>query len=136
MKKMAYILFTIILCSCGADSNKQSTPIIYDLESDNFSELINHYTLNESVQFWQSKIVANKKYPLYFALFEKGKFLYELPGVGNGEGKWSLEKNQIKLVAKTSLFDMILYISTLNDIYYFKFKDRHGPQVYEAEILN
>lgn len=136
MKKIAYLVLLFLLFSCGGNKGSENAPIIYDLEGEKYEELINHYTLTDSVLFWQSRIVANEKYPLYFALFEEGKFLYHLPGVGDGEGNWSYEKNQIKLVAKTSLFDMILYIYKMKKSYYFKFKDRFGPQVYEIDIIN
>lgn len=78
------------------------------------------------------KSIINNDYPIELALYQDGKFYYNLPTLGDGTGSWTLDGGKLKLFSSRSLFDMHIDIFASDQsasAVILKFRDRHGPQI-------
>lgn len=124
------------LVSCiHSDSENNGKLTIYQNQDVDYLDITNNFAASASTSMWDDLVIGTDKYPLYLALYQNQVFYYEIPGLGEGSGTWSVEKNQIKLEAKRSRFDMIFYIYQFKNNYLIKFSDRDGPQNHELQVF-
>ena len=127
---------SVSLISCIQPGSENSGKLtIYQNQEADYLDISNSFDSSESESMWNDLVIGTDKYPLYLALYQDQVFHYEIPGLGEGSGRWSIEKNQIKLEAKRSRFDMIFHIYQFKDSYLIKFSDRDGPQNHELQVF-
>lgn len=128
--------FLIFLSCLSSESDNSGKLTVYQNADSNYTDITNEINANDSNTMWNDKVIGTDKYPLYLALYKDQVFHYEIPGLGEGKGKWSINKNQIKLESKRARFDMLFYIYQFKEDYFIKFSDRDGPKVYELQYFN
>lgn len=53
-------------------------------------------------------LVSNQKYKMRYALFDNGKFYYQVDNLGDGHGKWTYQDGALNLFANRTMFDLDL----------------------------
>lgn len=109
MKKLMFLLLIII--GCG-DKGKLD---FVELEREDFQPIINETSAPTKPDLAEVKTILNRDYPIEIALFEDGKFYYDLPNLDDGFGTWKFESGKLVLHAKRDLFDMDIDVLSLND---------------------
>ncbi len=105
MIKISLLALTVLL---GYSCTKKSSSVdLYKAkESVEFSKFINQKPLPEGPNLTVDKSIVNEKYPIEIALYNDGKFFYDLPNLGTGTGNWKYSDGKIELTAKRQIFDM------------------------------
>lgn len=140
MKRFSLLLFLslLLLVSCGG-SGSSSDLVFYEVSNSSFSELINQGAMPASPNLKVDKVISNYDYPIEIALYSDGKFYYNLPTLGDGNGTWTQESGYIKLYSERTLFDMYIEIKALNEEatdFGITFIDRFGPQAIKVQKDN
>lgn len=124
--KIIYFIAIVMLAGCGKQESKKT----YPLSDQAAQKYVNQMPLpadpNSSLQKW----IINDSYPIEIALYNDGKFYYDLPNLGDGTGTWQKRKDFIELKAKRSLFDMYIEIRGSDkdgENVLIQFTDRFGP---------
>jgi len=141
MKLRLNILVTIfIFCSCGLTKNGKETEVKHFYASEvEFSKLVNTKTIPTTPDLGFDIFLENQEYPIELSLYKDGRWYYDLPNLGSGNGTWKFVDGEIKLFAKRSLFDMHIKIISLdekNETFGITFKDRFGPQFLKMNVIN
>lgn len=82
-------------------------------------------------------LVTSDVYNMRYALFDNGKFYYQVDKLGNGEGTWTYKEGFLKLHASRSFFDMNLNLvatEATGDGMALQFLDRHGLNHVKVEV--
>lgn len=121
------LLFALLaLISCG----KQGTSKIYSLKKEQVSKFVNEKSLPSDPNLTLDKSIINHEYPIQIALYQDGKFYYDLPNLGDGNGTWKQDGGKLILKAKRTLFDMYIEVHG-SDVdgknLSLQFSDRFGP---------
>lgn len=134
---MKIILLTalIILAACG----KQSGDKLFNVDKAALTKFVNQKPIPSEPNLSLDKSIVNDSYPIEIALYNDGRFYYDLPNLGDGKGTWKLSGGKIELKAKRSLFDMYIDVlgtdeaaSTLT----IQFTDRFGPNTLKMMNVN
>lgn len=129
-------LLLLTLSSCGKSGNDLTA---YNAKKEDFNYLINSKRMPAKPDLANHKTILNRDYPIEIALFADGKFYYDLPNLGDGNGTWKYTKGHIELNAKRSLFDMKILVHALEenaaDIG-IEFYDRFGRNFIQVEKIN
>lgn len=132
MKTIICSLFVLFFYSCA----KKSDVIIFEVKESDFSQYINKKSTPAEPNLQQDISIINNDYPFEIALYEDGKWYYDLPNLDTGFGTWEYTAGKIKLFASRRLFDMYINLSATSeeakDIV-IEFSDRFGPQVLKME---
>jgi hypothetical protein len=132
------ILFSLILISCGG-SGSSGDLVFYEVSNDSYSQLINQNAMPAFPNLKTDKTIRNNNYPIEIALYADGKFYYNLPTLGDGNGTWTQEAGYIKLYSERTLFDMYIEIKALDkdaNEFGITFIDRFGPQAIKVDKDN
>ena len=137
---MKYLLIALILVSCGKKDNLD----FYEVEKKDFDHLINDSKKRTTskphdLDFAKTKTILNRDYPIEIALYDDGKWFYDLPNLDKGSGTWKYTEGRLELFAERDLFDMHIDVVVLEEdgkIIGIDFVDRHGRQVLPVEKIN
>lgn len=78
-------------------------------------------------------------YSIRVALYDHGRFYYEVDRLGSGSGDWVYEQGALKLVAERKVFDLILFITAAQaqgEDLRIKFIDRFGFNDLPLQVRN
>lgn len=82
---------------------------------------------------------TSEDFPIRVALYDNGKFYYQVDELGTGIGEWKFDDGGLKLTTRRKIFDMNFYVTaadTTGDALVVKFFDRHGFNQYKLEYRN
>ncbi len=82
-------------------------------------------------------LTSNQRYKMSYALFDNGKFYYQVHNLGNGTGTWSFQNGSIHLLAPRNFFDLELNLAAAaeqGEGMAFQFLDRFGNNVVKVEF--
>lgn len=86
----------------------------------------------------QLKIIEGReKYNMRYALFDNGKFFYEVNNLGSGYGDWQYSDGGVKMFAVRTFFDMDLHLSgkeQTGEAIVMRFTDRFGVNLVNVEF--
>lgn len=74
-------------------------------------------------------LVSQQKYKMRYALFDNGKFYYQVDNLGDGQGQWSYRDGALNLFAARMMFDLDLNLVAAKpegDEMAMQFLDRFG----------
>ena len=137
MNKLQLITIFILLglsCSDPSGSTPQKVRI-HQTQEILIDDIVDPKLSEESISIWEDKTIGTKEYPLFLALYRDNIFFYEIPGLGEGKGRWKIDGRTFKLQADTSRFEMIFTIYNFEDVYFITFSDKNGKQTYELEFF-
>jgi hypothetical protein len=133
--KIILLLAMVLLISCGQKGNKKSYPV----DKAALSKFVNAKNIPQNPNLSIDKSIVNNSYPIEIALYEDGRFYYDLPNLGDGVGTWKHSGGKIELKAKRTLFDMYIEIhgsdEGANNLM-IQFSDRFGPNTLEMMNVN
>lgn len=132
MKRLLTSLSLISLFVSCVPDKETSTLSYFEVDQTAYQKYVNQKSMPTEPDLAVDKSIINNDYPIELALYQDGKFYYNLPNLGDGTGSWTIDGGKIKLFSSRTLFDMYIDIfaadqSASNLI--VKFRDRHGPQV-------
>lgn len=141
MKLVAALSFALLLfSSCGLKKEK-SELILFEKEESDYIKFVNQKAKPNQPNLSIDKKIVNNDYPIELALYNDGKFYYNLDNLGDGEGTWRYENGVIKLTAfrKILSFDVDMnYTFTITrkdgSQSLIKFRDRKGNQAYSTRL--
>ena len=104
--KTILLLALVVLVSCGKGGGSK----LYKVDSSSLNKFVNQKNMSKKPNLTIDKSIVNKSYPIEIALYNDGRFYYDLPNLGDGRGTWKLNKGVIELKAKRTLFDMYIEV--------------------------
>jgi hypothetical protein len=134
--KILLLIFLMVAASCNDSGSSSHT---YLITEKGISKLTNKKPLPKDPNLTLDKSIHNPTYPIQIALYEDGKFYYDLPNLGDGTGTWRQSGDKIELKAKRTLFDMYIEIRARDaeeENFLIQFTDRFGPNTLKVENLN
>lgn len=137
-KFIATLIFTatglvLSACSNGTATKHKRGPEFFD-------RLINSSADFDRAEEKLSKlklITSSEKYKMRYALFDNGKFYYEVDNLGHGTGKWSYRDGALNLFASRSFFDMdlnLMAVAAEGDAMAMQFLDRFGTNTVKVQF--
>ena len=132
MKKL--IILLIILIGCGEKGKLD----FVELKKEDFKPIINEASVPAKPDLAQVKTIINRDYPIEIALFEDGRWYYDLPNLDDGFGTWKFKDGKLVLKAERDLFDMEIDVLSLNgdaSKLGIHFQDRFGFRTIEVEQI-
>jgi hypothetical protein len=133
--KTTLLVMLLVLVSCGKSSQKK----LYRVENSALTKFVNTKSLPADPNLSLDKSIINTKYPIEIALYEDGRFYYDLPNLGDGHGTWKLKDGKIQLKAKRTLFDMYIEVQGTDELtnsLTIQFTDRFGANTLEMSNHN
>jgi hypothetical protein len=134
---MKIILMVSLLAFIGC--GKQGSDNLHKIQSADFTKFVNQNKIPSDPNLSLDKSIVNNSYPIQIALYQDGRFYYDLPNLGDGRGTWKNSGGVIELHAKRTLFDMFIEIKanekeakTLS----IQFTDRFGPNTLKMSNIN
>ena len=128
------------LQSCGLKKEKGEL-ILFEKDQSDYSKFINQKSKPPSPNLSIDKYIVNADYPIEIALYDDGKFYYNLPNLGDGEGTYKYEDGVLKLVATRKILGIEIDMNYLFTITrkdgsksVLKFRDRFGNQAIETAL--
>lgn len=128
------------LQSCVPKKEK-SELILFKKNQSDYTKFINQKPKPNSPNLSIDKYIINADYPIEIALYNDGKFYYNLPNLGDGEGTYKYEDGVLKLVAAREILGKKIDMNYLFTITrkdgsraVLKFRDRFGNQVVETGL--
>ncbi len=134
MKTLA-VLVLILAAGCG----KPSSGKLYKLAPEALPRYVNTKSLPADPNLTLDKSIVNNSYPIQLALYQDGRFYYDLPNLGDGTGTWRAEGGVLVLKAKRTLFDMVLEVKGNDEAgnsVSVQFTDRFGSNTLKMTNLN
>jgi len=116
----------LVLVSCGKGGNAK----LYKVEPGALTKFVNQKSMSKKPNLTLDKSIVNTSYPIEIALYNDGRFYYDLPNLGDGKGTWKLNGGVIELKAKRTLFDMYIEVKATDldaKSLTIQFTDRFGP---------
>ena len=104
--KIIYFLSLFLFFSCG----KKSNVVTFEASSEDFTKYVNAKSLPNTPNLQEDIAIINNDYPFEIALYEDGKWFYDLPNLDTGFGTWKYNNGKIELHAKRTLFDIFFTI--------------------------
>lgn len=130
MKVLIFLFTLFLLISCGKE---KSELILFEKERSDYNQFINSGSMPAQPNLSIVKTIYNDEYPVEMALYEDGRFYYNLDNLGDGNGTWRYENGVLKLSAfrKILTFDVDMdYTFTITrkdgSQSLLKFRDRKG----------
>jgi hypothetical protein len=126
-------LFTLTNCSSGGDVKHKRGPEFFAPmvnPAENFDQA--RPKLNEL-----KLITSHQKYNMRMALFDNGKFFYEVENLGHGEGVWKFRDGYVNLYASRAMFDIDINLfasEATGDALSMQFLDRFGHNAVKAHF--
>ncbi|MCF8060414.1 MAG: hypothetical protein K9K67_14020 [Bacteriovoracaceae bacterium] len=140
MRVVILISFLFVSFGCQqVDKTETSELRFFKVNSNDLRGLVNEKPLPGDPDLTSDKTILNRDYPIEVALYNDGKWFYDLPNFGTGQGTWIIEDGMMKLNAKTLLFDMYIEVVAIKENaqeVVLKFRDRFGPRILNTEKMN
>lgn len=140
MKLLIYsvVISFLFLVGCSGDYKMvqyQRDEKFFDNYKNSASEIDQAATKIESIKLLQT----GDEFPIRVALYDNGKFYYQVDELGTGIGDWEFYDGGLKLTTRRKIFDMNFYVTaagTDGDDVVIKFFDRHGFNQHKLEFRN
>ncbi len=136
---MKYIFVLLILFSCGLKKEEKKELQFFQVQKSDFTHVINKSETPRNPDLTAVKTLSNRDYPIDIAIFNDGRFYYDLPNLDDGYGTWEFVDGKIKLHAKRDLFDINIDVVALKEsaeVIAIDFRDRFSRKVLEVEKIN
>lgn len=133
--KTLFLTVLFLVAGCGKQESKKT----YPLKDKAVQKFVNQKILPPDPNLTLDKSIINTTYQIQIALYQDGKFYYDLPTLGDGTGTWTKRKDFIELKAKRSLFDMYIEIRGNDkdgESVLIQFTDRFGPNTLKMTNMN
>ena len=139
MKAIVYIMIlTLSLVAVGCGNGGDS--IEHKRDYSFFQPM-----MNDSADFKQAEqkmselkvLTSNDKYNMRYALFDNGKFFYEVGNLGTGTGDWSFKNGYLNLFAIRTFFDIDINLIAADEAgsaMAMQFMDRFGRNTVSAQL--
>lgn len=127
-------LFFVVACSKGGVSAERKRPLSF------YAPIVNPAADFDRAADRMSAlkvITSDQKYVMRYALFDNGKFYYEVANLGHGNGTWQFRDGIINLFASRSFFDLDIDLSAAgatDDRLEMNFIDRYGSNSAAAQV--
>ncbi|MBH46644.1 MAG: hypothetical protein CME71_00580 [Halobacteriovorax sp.] len=138
MKLALALCLSTIFIGCVPDK-ETSGLAYYEVEASAYEKFVNSKPMPSEPDLALDKSIVNAEYPIEVALYNDGKFYYNLPTLGDGTGSWTRDGGRLKLFSSRTLFDMYIDIYAADpkaQNLILKFRDRHGPQIVKMDNEN
>ncbi len=138
--KTSFTAFCLVVASLVSAGCSEPSVVGHTREESFYTPFVNsasHYPQAKTELNDLKLLQTDDSFPMRFALFDNGKFYYEIDKLGTGEGDWGYEKGVLQLAATRPVFDMYFYLSAVSDsgtAVQFRFNDRHGLVSLEAQL--
>lgn len=132
--KILIISLSLLLFGCGSKSDLKT----YKITKNDYQDVINQSSMPSRPDLSKLKTIINRDYPIEIAIFNDGRWYYDLPNLDTGFGTWKFTEGAIKLHASRDLFDMHINVVGLEEgarILGIDFSDRHGRRVIPVEKI-
>jgi len=140
LKLIAITMMMSLLSACGGGLKDEKGEFnFFTVEEATIKRYVNDKPLPSDPDFTQDKTVLNRDYPIEIALYNDGKWSYDLPNLGKGQGTYEYKNGRFQLFAERSLFDMYIDIVATDqnaEKVVLKFSDRFGPRILKTEKIN
>lgn len=133
--KILSLFLLVVLYSCGGNNSDLET---FEINPNDYRSIINNKKAPAKPDLANLKTIINRDYPIEIAIFEDGRWYYDLPNLDTGFGTWEFSQGAIKLFARRSLFDMNINVVGLDEgakILGIDFSDRFGRRVIPVEKI-
>lgn len=133
---MKIILWMSLVFLIGCGQGKSKLHKIPELALQNY---VNQKSMPAHPNLTVDKSITNNSYPIQIALYEDGRFYYDLPNLGDGHGTWKTSDGVIRLNAKRTLFDMYIEVLANDETgssLSITFTDRFGPNTLQMMNVN
>ena len=134
MKIVVLFLFALIGCSKGSDSAEHKRSYAF------FEPMINPAADFDGAAGQMSRLkvlTSTQKYDMRYALFDNGKFYYEVANLGTGVGDWKFRDGYINLFSPRTFFDIdIDFVATEAEggAMAMRFLDRFGQNTVSVQL--
>lgn len=124
-----FAAFMLVLVGCAQE---KSTMLAHKRDRGFYADVVNPATeFPQAEQKLDSlKILeTGDAYPIRLALFDNGRFYYQVDKLGNGHGDWLFQEGALVLKAHRMVFDVEFWVSAAGlsgDEKLVRFMDRHG----------
>lgn len=134
MKYAASLIALLALTACSDGSVKHKRDAAF------FAPMIN---ASENFDQAQQKlgdlklITSSQKYNMRVALFDNGKFFYEIDNLGHGVGQWKFRDGYVNLYAARAMFDLDINLfasEAAGEALSMQFLDRFGHNAVTAQF--
>lgn len=135
----ALIIAATTLLSCNPSGDDKSELTLFEVQASDFDQVINDKSLPLVPDLTTDKTILNRDYPIEIAIYNDGKWFYDLPNLDTGIGTWEYKNGKIELFAKRDLFDMYIDVVATKEggaEMAIKFADRFGPKTLKVEKIN
>lgn len=138
MSKVIFAVLSLAVIFAGGCSNKKN--VEFKREPAFFKRLINNSENYEQADRKLNELklmVSKEKYDMRYALFDNGKFYYEVENLGHGYGDWIYKDGAINLFAPRSFFDIdidIMAAAATGEKMNLQFIDRFGNNVVKGQL--
>jgi hypothetical protein len=102
--------------------------------SENFDQA---ETKLDELKLITSNKASNQKYTMRMALFDNGKFYYQVENLGNGIGQWKYKDGYVNLYAPRAMFDIDINLfaaEATGEALSMQFLDRFGHNAVRAQF--
>lgn len=136
--KSSLILTCVFMMGCSQTYNMvqyQRDETFFTTYQNPSAELSQAEAKIESIKLLQT----SEEFPIRLAIYDNGKFYYQVDELGTGIGDWKFEDGGLKLTTRRKIFDMNFYVTAAavdgNELV-VKFFDRHGFNQYSLDFRN
>lgn len=133
--RIILLLSLAFLVSCGQNSSRN----LYKIPEETLPKFVNMKSLPADPNLTLDRSFVNNSYPIQLALYQDGRFYYDLPNLGDGRGTWKFNNGVLELRAKRTLFDMFIELKaneTEAETLSVQFTDRFGPNTLRMTNIN
>ncbi|MCO4795534.1 MAG: hypothetical protein KC493_17575, partial [Bacteriovoracaceae bacterium] len=88
--KLVLLLTIFLFASCGLKKEKGEL-IVFEKSKTDYDQFINQKPKPNQPNLSIDKKIVNNDYPIELALYNDGKFYYNLENLGEGEGTWKYD---------------------------------------------
>ena len=138
-KTLALIIAATTLLGCNPSGDDKSELTLFEVQASDFDQVINDKSLPLVPDLTADKTILNRDYPIEIAIYNDGKWFYDLPNLDTGTGTWEYKNGKIELFAERDLFDMYIDVVATKEggaEMAIKFADRFGPKTLKVEKIN
>lgn len=136
--RLGLLILTLLIGS--ACTGKSDSETLYSAKNAGaYTKFINQKKMPSDPNLTIDKSFINYKYPIEIALYNDGRFFYDLPNLGTGKGKWEYHDGKIELRASRKIFDMYIEVYGADqsiEKLAIQFSDRFGSNSLKMDNKN
>ena len=131
-------VITLIAAFFAVACSKGGMPVENQRDQSFFAPVLNSSDDFEAAANKMSDLkllTSNEKYDMRFALFDNGKFYYEVANLGQGTGDWKFRDGYINLFAMRTFFNLDIDLTAAaaqGDSLEMRFADRFGKNAVQV----